>query len=379
MSTLALQEGSLKHLASFLLTPIDVFRTCFELEDASYDFVLYPHTHADGDALGSCLALALFLEARGFRVLILGSEEAPAKLSTCLGEDFQRLYRFTEEEQNKILHSEHFALRLDCSHMLRLGERKVIYERRRNVGKALTIDHHLPNEKEAEELEELSYRDAEAAATCEILALFFQEVEKQTQKNFLTETISRALLLGMMTDTGRFSYSNVRSKTHAAASYICEQAGTMAPIVSQLFEEKTLAQFKIRGYIYSHTEFFCQQRLAVAHLTSPVYHAFSCDLESLEGLSAEMRGVEGVEMAVFVRWFSNGSLKASVRSSENFEASTLANHFSGGGHLRAAGFSLPAEFFEGLRVEEAQERLNKELILLFEKQEKAKEKKLKCN
>lgn len=59
-----------------------------------------------------------------------------------------------------------------------------------------------------------------------------------------------------------------------------------------------------------------------------------------EGLVEIGRDLEGVEVSIFLRESEKG-FKASLRSSEYVNVSEVASIFSGGGHVRAAGCTLP--------------------------------------
>src|SRR5262249_40858680 len=59
-----------------------------------------------------------------------------------------------------------------------------------------------------------------------------------------------------------------------------------------------------------------------------------------DGLPSYLKDIEGVAIAVLFKEESNQMTRVSLRASDPFDAARIAAHFGGGGHLRAAGFSL---------------------------------------
>jgi bifunctional oligoribonuclease and PAP phosphatase NrnA len=62
--------------------------------------------------------------------------------------------------------------------------------------------------------------------------------------------------------------------------------------------------------------------------------------EDCEGLVNYALGIAGVEVAVFFRELANERIRVSIRSKGAVNVSAFAEKFGGGGHERAAGFSV---------------------------------------
>ncbi|OPZ02200.1 MAG: Bifunctional oligoribonuclease and PAP phosphatase NrnA [candidate division BRC1 bacterium ADurb.BinA364] len=59
-----------------------------------------------------------------------------------------------------------------------------------------------------------------------------------------------------------------------------------------------------------------------------------------EGLSAQLRGIRGVEVGALFTEYPDGSVRLSLRSHGAVDVSRLARALGGGGHVAAAGASL---------------------------------------
>lgn len=316
-------------------------------EKASCLLCFYPHVHADGDALGSCLALALVCKKLGYEVAVLGSEAPQESLRLTLGDALERLFVYEKEQVQALAKKQAFALRLDSSKSDRLAERYPLYKEKQIQGKSLTLDHHLPEQSSWNEEEEFSetllYRDISAAATSEIVLSLVQEMEKQSGLVLLDREIATCLMVGLITDTGRFSYSNVTENTFKAAADLMKFDVSLPRLVFPLYDEKRLSSLRLKGKVFQEAQFSNDGRMVTALIDSVAYAKEQADSGDMEGFSAELRNVRGVDMAIFLRTFSDGQLKASVRSSENFDAHRLVSRYGGGGHAKAAGFSLSLE------------------------------------
>ena len=65
----------------------------------------------------------------------------------------------------------------------------------------------------------------------------------------------------------------------------------------------------------------------------------------MEGIVEQMRNTKDVELAVFLYENEDHTFKVSFRVNGAFDAASLAMHFGGGGHVKAAGCTVegPAE------------------------------------
>ena len=62
--------------------------------------------------------------------------------------------------------------------------------------------------------------------------------------------------------------------------------------------------------------------------------------EECEGIASIPIKIEGVKIGITIKEKSESNYKVSVRTSENYSSSKIAGFFGGGGHFKAAGFSI---------------------------------------
>lgn len=306
---------------------------------------VYPHVRADGDALGSSSALAAALAKLGFETRVI-LEEAPLEQLNYL----PLLSRFAsvyEEADRARLESEQgAALLIDCHSAERLGRRALLLA---SAAPVMVLDHHILLENKA--AADLALIDPRASSSCELVTALMVFLEEREKREILDPAMALSLMTGLLTDTGRFCFSNTRTETFLSAAWLLRFPLDLKMLSLRLFDELSQAKLRLSGYVQTHARFHYGQRLLIATLPYSIYRQFAAVGSDTEGLSGNLRDVRGVEVAILLRENDDGSWKASVRSGTAFDAALYAQSFGGGGHVRAAGFTLPV-----VGEEEAQRR-----------------------
>lgn len=312
-------------------------RLCSAIFDLPFEgkkVFLYPHINADGDALGSALAFALLLEAVGIDALILSEEELSPKLAIL--PQAHRLIVSTSEGQDLIKQygaEQGMGIVIDSPGGSRIGRRLPLYQA---APRQITIDHHIPTE----DLGTTALVDVKAAASCEIITAFVLFLERRFDKELLTHDIAVNLFSGLMTDTGRFTYSNTTAETLRMAAELLRFKIDIRELSLQLFDRITKAKLALTGYVDSHARYYYDDKMIISLLPYAVYREMGGEEGDVEGLASFLRDVEGVELAVLLRETEAGTFRASVRSGSAFDAQAYAMQFGGGGHIRSSGFTL---------------------------------------
>lgn len=294
---------------------------------------IYPHISADGDALGSSLGLALLLAQLDIEAQVLASEAISDKLSFLPYEGIFQVYNGSLKQERLVLAEQSISLAIDCSTGDRLDRRLDLY----NAGETqMVIDHHISD------LDENPYYllNTLAAATCEIITYYAVYLEDRFGREFLTPEIGLALMTGLVTDTGRFSFSSTTSNTFAAASILMRLNVPMGELTERLFDTISQTKLRLTGITANTAEFYHDDRFLIAELSRETLNKLSWVDTDLEGLPSLLRNVDGVEVSVLLRQLKNGDIRGNVRSGANVDAQAFARYFGGGGHLRAAGFTI---------------------------------------
>lgn len=293
----------------------------------------YPHIDADGDALGSSLALALACRKLGAKVAVLTEEPVPEKLGL-LPEAGKALVITPGEEQRRYAEAQDAALVMDCPGGKRLASREPLYA----YGDWHTIlDHHIPNEEEATWH---AWRDISSPATCELAGYLIYYMQEESGIELFDSDIATALYVGLLTDTGRFWFQKTRRSTMELAGLLLDYDVPNYELNRRLFEVKTVGRLRAEGWVGETTELLAGGRLALSLLPLEIIERYGIIETDYEGIAGALRNVEGVDLVAFLREVAPGVVKGSVRSSEAVDSQQLAVRFGGGGHARAAGFRV---------------------------------------
>ena len=280
---------------------------------AAQKLLITAHVNPDGDAIGSALALAAFLRGRGKEATVMIDDRLPKNLSFLPGCD-----KIIRPEEGRKSDAELLVI-LDTS-FDRIGE----VEKAAAGMPVLNLDHHISNDGKADFL----YND-NRAATAEIV---FEIVDRFGGE--FTPEIAIPLYTGLATDTGFFKFSNTRPETLRAAARLLE-AGVRPEKVSEALEEKPEALVRGQAAALQTMELSYDGRVAGLYLDKEL----ATSLESTEGFIDFVRVIEGVDIAVLVKCMDENFCRVSVRS-KGIDVSKVAMKFGGGGHIRAAGFSV---------------------------------------
>ena len=289
-------------------------------------FVVTSHDNPDGDAIGSLLATHLALEALGKEsVMVLGG---PAPLP---GE-----YHFLGLEAHGLARSaphdtaDRVLVAVDCAQESRIVEPRLVEEARLTVN----IDHHHDNTR----FGDVDLVVADASSTAEVLADVFAKLPVA-----LTPQIAEALYTAVVTDTGRFQYSNTTPKALRLASQLVEAGANVSRVFIEVYESTPFPKLKLLARALEHARELAGGRIVVSELRRADFDAAGAEEPYSEGIIDHLRAVDGAELVALVRELPAGSptaRKGSLRSHpDGVDVSAIARSFGGGGHRRAAGFS----------------------------------------
>jgi bifunctional oligoribonuclease and PAP phosphatase NrnA len=284
--------------------------------------VVASHTDPDGDALGSLVGAVRGLAAAGIDTV---GVRAPGELVRELRWLDQGVLATTAPAG-----ADWLLLAVDCGSEARLAVPADVRERAALV---VSIDHHHDNTRFA------AVNVVDPAAAC--TAMMVRELLARLGVALIPE-IATPLYVGLVTDTGRFQYSNTDERAFAAAAEFVAAGARPQEIFQRLYESVPAAKLVLLGRALERIELRLGGRLAVTWLTLDDVAASGADASATDGVIEQLRAIEGVEVAAFVRETANGAgrHKVSLRSAGGLvDVSAIARAGGGGGHARAAGFS----------------------------------------
>ena len=283
--------------------------------------VITTHINPDGDALGSMIALFLFLRQRGVRVQMW------------LDDDLPGMYSFLPE-LDKIVRPPAVCTQgelivvLDAGDAGRTGSAWTHFR-----GRSLNIDHHLSNSDFAD----ITVIDETVAATGILILRMIEEAGVRIDKDMAT-----CLYTAIASDCGFFRYANTDAQTlHAAARLVTY--GAEPHSISEQIQTMPLSKITALSRVLDTLEVTdCGK---VASITVPAGIP-SADVEDTEGFIDYPRNIAGVDVALmFKPSAEKETVKISFRS-RRLNVSELAQSLGGGGHARAAGCTLKGTITE---------------------------------
>jgi phosphoesterase RecJ-like protein len=294
-------------------------------------FVLTTHENPDGDALGSLLATKLAFDQLGKDTVMALHSDAPLP-----GEyAFMPLAELHRRWPADV--SERVFVALDCANESRIGDPEVLGR----VPLTIDIDHHHDNTR----FGQVNLIVPDASSTGEVLRDLFGELDVE-----ITPDIAEALYIALVTDTGRFQYTNTTPKALRLAAELVEAGANVHRVFQGVYESVQFAKLKLLARALERARVYEGGRIVISYLLRTDFNEVGAAEPYSEGIIDYLRAVEGADMAVLIREPPRAdgptrrvSLRASV---DELDVSAIARKSGGGGHRQAAGFSSEAPIEE---------------------------------
>jgi len=291
-------------------------------------FCLLTHERPDGDALGSLIAVDALLRQLGKDpVMVMDGADLPlpyeyafldvGNVRTELPEDLDR----------------RTVIYLDCGNI----DRNPVEIGERPHGAVLNIDHHHDNTR----FGDIDWIDPDAACTTEMIWQLCDDLGVTPD-----DGLAEALYVGLVTDTGRFMYSNTTPRAHAMAAALLEHGVDAHAVYRRLYEGAPAAKLELLGRALAKLERYDGGALSLVQLSREDFAQTGAAVSHSEGIIDHLRALADTKVAAVVRALdrprADGTLvrKVSLRSTDGaIDVSRIARAGGGGGHPQAAGFS----------------------------------------
>lgn len=297
------------------------------LQEAS-TIAIVGHTSPDGDCVGSCLGLYNYI-IEHFH---------PQKVQVYL-EPFTRDFMFLNGASS-VCHDStsdetyDLCVSLDCGDTLRHGEFGKYFQ---TAEKTICVDHHVSNQG----FGDFCKVDLQASSTAEA-------IYKLLDTNELSKACAEALYLGIVHDTGVFKHNCTSQSTMVIAGALLACGARSDYIIDYTFYKKTYVQNLLLGRALSKAELYLEGRVIVSCLLTEDFDELHAAKMDTDGIVDQLRVTEGVEAAIFAYQKDVNVYKFSMRSNGRVNVSEIACSLGGGGHIRAAGVQVEANYEETL-------------------------------
>lgn len=278
------------------------------------------HVRPDGDCVGACVGLYLYIK-----------KAFPHVQANVYLETFAESFRFLQGV-DEICHSFEgdetydLMIALDAGDKARLGGAVKYFD---TAKRTVCIDHHISNTGYAG----WNQIVPEASSTSEL-------VYGLMEKEQITKEIAEALYLGIAHDTGVFRYTCTSPETMRIAAELMETGIAFTEILDRTFYEKTYLQHQIMGRALMESIRVMDGACMISGIRRKDMEFYGVTPQDLDGIVSELRNTEGVEAAIFLYETNVQEYKVSMRSRNWIDVQAVAKFFGGGGHVRAAGCTM---------------------------------------
>ncbi len=292
------------------------------------------HVDPDGDALGTQLAWARYLESLGKKVFLVRDGGIPEK------------YRFLDGV-NDIPHvselPDGFAVdtlvTLECPRLIRMG---AVLKYVSDEVTIINIDHHRENDR----FGQVNWVDIDASSVGEMSYEYFCRVGYD-----VPAAVAEQLYTAILTDTGRFRFHTTTKRTMQIAGCLIEAGADPKKIADCTYYDQSPSSMKLVGKVLHEIEFHRDGQICVLTLTRAMLAESGADLSESEGLIDYTMYTKGVLVGAFFKEVSDRETRVSLRSRDGINVSEIAAMLGGGGHFNAAGCTVTGN------VEEARKKI----------------------
>ncbi len=299
------------------------------------------HINPDGDCIGSTLGLYNY---------IINRYNIDKKVKVYLqkpSDKFNILKGFDKISQdiNDAIEYD-LCIVCDCGSKDRIKEFCIYMENAKNI---VVIDHHETNDIVCENL----ILDSLAPASCEL-------VYKNIDKSFINRDVAECLYIGIAHDTGVFRYTNTTSETLRIVAELVDKEINFNYLLDTTMFMQKFNQKRIMAEIVNRAKFLLDGKVLFSYTNDEEVKKFSLDNRDIDIVVGYLRETIGIEVAIFAYEIGTNIYKISLRSNgEKINCAEISKRFGGGGHKKAAGFTLKMD------VSEIESFLKKKLFVVF--------------
>ncbi|MFZ4414532.1 MAG: DHH family phosphoesterase [Bacteroidales bacterium] len=292
--------------------------------------VIVSHSNPDGDALGSSLALYNYFLLKNQEVIIIVPNNFPDYLAWMKGSDKILLYSSKKNTCDQLIENADVLFCLDFNALKRVD--KVEDSLRKTKALKVLIDHHLQPELNAFDY---AFSETKVSSTSELIYDFIVAMGDEKLMNI---DISSCIYVGIMTDTGSFSYSCNYEKTYQISASLLKTGMDAEEIHHLVYDTFSENRLRLLGYCLSE-KLVVNAELSAAYisLSKEELNRFSYQVGDTEGVVNYALSINQVKLAAL---FSEreGKIRISFRSKGEVDVNVFARtYFEGGGHRNASG------------------------------------------
>lgn len=285
--------------------------------------LLIAHKNPDGDTMGASLAFFWYLKGLAKKVDI-ACYNMPGEALMFLPGVEHIIHEFQPSDYDLIIS-------FDTADPKLSGFDKTYPEVFSHKERHINIDHHMSNLMFAG----INLVNTECASTTQVLFYLFE-----TFKAIITRDIATCLLTGLYTDTGSFMHQNTTADTLRVGARLMAYGADLASLSKHFFATKPVNQLRLWGRVLNRAK-LTDEEVIVSAITQRDFSELQSNKDHLSGAIEYLKYVPGIRYAEILSEEEGGRVKGSLRTiRDDVDVSEIASHFGGGGHVKAAGFSI---------------------------------------
>jgi phosphoesterase RecJ-like protein len=291
--------------------------------------VLFTHINPDGDAIGTMLGLYWFLKSMGHEAFMIVPNEIPFFLEWLPGCDHILVTEQKYEQSLRVMKAAEVLYCIDFNEPERLDQLKDEFLKSEAV--KVLIDHH----PDPEDFTDLAISIPEAGSASELV---YDIIVATGHQELIDRKTAECFFVGIMTDTGCFSYNSSRPETYRAVADLLERGIDKDEIYRLVYDNYSADRMRLLGFSLNEKMVVMPEyRTAYIALTRSELAQFNHVTGDTEGFVNSPFSIKGIIVtALFLE--KEDYIKISFRSRGDFEINKFAEkHFNGGGHKNAAG------------------------------------------
>ena len=320
------------------------------------EILITTHFSPDGDALGSSLALSFYLQKKGFSVNVLVPNEYPGFLAWMPGSKQMTVYSRDKERGDALVENADIIFSLDYNafHRVNLFADKL----EKSKAKKVLVDHHLQPDPDFD----IAFSVVETSSTAELV---YDLICALGDKDIIDKAMADCLYVGIMTDTGSFSFANNYPHTYEVVAELVRKGVDAEQVHRLVYDTYPELRMRLLGYCLSEGLNVLQEfATAYIFLTKEDMKRFKIKPGDTEGIVNYALSIKGISFAALFTE-KDDRIRISFRSKGSFSVNEFAReYYEGGGHRNAAGgdsFLKMPETIERFRqlISDHQEALKK--------------------
>lgn len=282
--------------------------------------VVCGHVRPDGDAVGSVLGLTLALRENGIAAIptLADSDGLPATYDFLPG---YGLYVPAAE-----LEAPDVFVSLDTPVLSRLGDAVKLAQ---SASSLIVFDHH----PDCCDFGTVNVSDPSAAATAQIVWRFMSALDKAASRD-----VALCCYVGLLTDTGRFSYDNTSAAVLRDAAEMLDTGVEAADVSRQIFQNRSSASLALEARVMSRLSTVNHGRVGYAWVSDADFAETGATRPESETLPDSIRVLGGIDAAILLGQRGD-EIRVNLRAKTGADVGGVARRFGGGGHRAAAGFT----------------------------------------